>query len=99
VTRRVVLLLTLAGLGFGAASALRVVGAASLAADAAPLAFDDHALQFSYGKLGSELLAERGATWGYDPRFLSGSLKSPIYYPSSTLGRPPARWATAASAC
>jgi hypothetical protein len=83
VTRRVVLLLTLLGLGFGAASALRVVGASSLAADAAPLAFDDHALQFSYGKLGSELLAERGATWGYDPRFLSGSLKSPIYYPSS----------------
>lgn len=82
-TRIVVVLLTLAGLVLGAASALRVVGSSSLVPGAPALAFDDHALQFYYGRQGSELLAERGVCWGYDPRFMAGYVISPIYYPSS----------------
>ena len=50
-----------------------------------PIAFDDHALQFYYGRLGARNLHERGVTYGYDPSFMAGYPKSPIYYPSSKL--------------
>jgi len=48
-----------------------------------PIAFDDYALQFYYGQLGSRFLSEGGVTYGYDPNFMAGYPKSPIYYPSS----------------
>ena len=72
----------------GAVSALRVVGASHLFSSmpegaVTPIAFDDYALQFYYGRLGSRFLAEGGVTYGYDPNFLAGYPKTPIYYPSS----------------
>jgi hypothetical protein len=72
----------------GAASALRVVGSSHLFPtetedDPTPIAFDDYALQFYYGQLGSRFLAEGGVSHGYDPNFLAGYPKTPIYYPSS----------------
>ncbi|NRA00819.1 MAG: hypothetical protein HRU01_30395 [Myxococcales bacterium] len=52
-------------------------------ADHRPIAFDDYALQFYYGWLGSGFLAEHGTTHGYDPHFMAGYVKMPLYYPSS----------------
>jgi hypothetical protein len=53
----------------GVTSALRVVGSSNLFPagpedDLTPIAFDDYALQFYYGQLGSHLLAEGGVTHG-----------------------------------
>jgi hypothetical protein len=48
-----------------------------------PIAFDDYALQFYYAQLGARFLTDGGVTWGYDPNFLAGYPKTPIYYPSS----------------
>jgi len=79
---------TVACLLFGLVSALRVVGWSNLSptgpeAERPPIAFDDHALQFYYGRLGSRFLSEGGVTYGYDPYFMAGYVKSPVYYPSS----------------
>lgn len=48
-----------------------------------PLGNGDYALQYYYATLGSRFLHETGEPYGYDPRFLSGYVKTPIYYPSS----------------
>lgn len=48
-----------------------------------PIVFDDHALQYYYGLLGSRFLAESLTMQGYDPHFMAGYPKTPIYYPSS----------------
>jgi len=74
----------------GAAGALRVVGWSNLSGggvDAVrqPIAFDDYALQFYYGQLGGRFLNEGGVTYGYDPNFMAGYPKTPLYYPSSKL--------------
>jgi hypothetical protein len=79
---------TAACLALGVASVLRVVGWSNLSPFGAtgaerPIAFDDYALQFYYGQLGSRFLAEGGVTYGYDPNFMAGYPKTPIYYPSS----------------
>lgn len=79
---------TAACLALGVASVLRVVGWSNLSPAGAEgarrsIAFDDYALQFYYGQLGSRFLAEGGVTYGYDPNFLAGYPKTPIYYPSS----------------
>ena len=78
---------TLACLCVAWASALRFVGSDHLDGrdGAAPpvLAFDDYSLQFYYGRLGSLFLAEGGSTYGYDPAFMAGYVKMPLYYPSS----------------
>jgi hypothetical protein len=77
---------TAACLGFAAAAALRVVGLERVVAGAeapAALAFDDYALLYYYGQLGARMLAETGANYGYDPNFLAGYPKLPLYYPSS----------------
>ena len=70
---------------FGTISAARVVGWSNIAGATAsePLAFDDYALQYYYGQLGSRFLADTGATYGYDPNFMAGYVKMPLYYPSS----------------
>jgi len=80
--------LTVAAIAFGVAAALRVVGFENLGfgrgeAAQQPIGFDDYALQFYYGRLGAENLRAGGVTFGYDPRFLAGYPKTPIYYPSS----------------
>ena len=77
--------LCLALVAFGTVSAGRVVGWSNLGGPTAvePLAFDDYALQYYYGRLGSRFLAETGATYGYDPNFMAGYVKMPLYYPSS----------------
>lgn len=67
-----------------------LVGAGNLAPPPAgelaePIAFDDYALQYYYGQLGARLLRETGVTWGYDPNFMAGYPKNPLYYPSSKL--------------
>jgi hypothetical protein len=72
----------------GMASILHFVGWSRLSPSFAagvrrPIAFDDYALQFYYGQLGSRFLEEGGVTYGYDPNFMAGYPKSPIYYPSS----------------
>ncbi len=76
---------TLAVALLGVASAWRFVGAEALAARSPglPIAHDDYALQFYYGQLGAQLLRETGLPWGFDPRFLAGYPKNPLYYPSS----------------
>jgi hypothetical protein len=79
---------TVACLLLGVASVVHVVGWTRLLPAAAeethrPIAFDDYALQFYYGQLGSRFLREGGVTYGYDPNFMAGYPKSPIYYPSS----------------
>ncbi|MFI5215827.1 MAG: hypothetical protein ACHQ3O_04725 [Candidatus Limnocylindria bacterium] len=82
-------------LGFGVAAALRVVGPERVAGGAAapiPLRYDDYALQFYYGQLGAQLLAETGVNYGYDPNFLAGYPKLPLYYPSSRPFELAFRW-------
>ncbi|MEE9606671.1 MAG: hypothetical protein V3U03_02955 [Myxococcota bacterium] len=79
---------TAACVALGVLGALRVVGWTNLApaqpgVEIAPLAFDDYALQFYYARLGSRFLTETGATYGYDPNFMAGYVKMPLYYPSS----------------
>jgi hypothetical protein len=84
--RALIAIATAACLAFGVAAALRVVGLERVAGgDAAPtlLSYDDYALQFYYGLLGAQLLSETGVNYGYDPRFLAGYPKLPVYYPSS----------------
>jgi hypothetical protein len=81
---------TIACFALGAAGALRVVGWSNLWGGGAdgvrqPIAFDDYPLQFYYGQLGGHFLNEGGVTYGYDPNFLAGYPKTPIYYPSSKI--------------
>jgi hypothetical protein len=82
VRRVATILATVIVLGFGCLSAVRVVDPSNLRVGAAPIAFDDHALQFYYGQLGSRFLTEGGRMHGYDPHFMAGYPKSPVYYPS-----------------
>jgi hypothetical protein len=49
----------------------------------APIGNGDYALQYYYSTLGSYFLHDIGAPYGYDPHFLSGYVKTPVYYPSS----------------
>lgn len=83
--RRLIALLTFALIVFGAVSALRVVGLDALRGgrEARPLAFDDYSIQFYYAQLGAQFLARKGTTFGYDPDFMAGYPKTPLYYPSS----------------
>jgi hypothetical protein len=86
--RGAILAMTTMILVFSCVSVWRTVDPANLraptpAAPGRPIAFDDHALQFYYGRLGSQFLAEGGRTHGYDPHFMAGYPKSPVYYPSS----------------
>jgi hypothetical protein len=79
---------TIACFALGVAGVLRVVGWSNLSGGGAggvrrPIAFDDYALQFYYGQLGSRFLTEGGVTFGYDPNFMAGYPKTPVYYPSS----------------
>jgi hypothetical protein len=79
---------TVACLVLGVASVLRVVGWSNLSPGGVenvlrPISFDDYALQFYYGQLGSRFLTEGGVTYGYDPNFMAGYPKTPVYYPSS----------------
>jgi hypothetical protein len=79
---------TVACLALGVASVLRVVGSANLSPVGGekalrPIGFDDYALQFYFGQLGSRFLTEGGVTYGYDPNFMAGYPKTPVYYPSS----------------
>jgi hypothetical protein len=80
-------LATLAAAGLGVASAASFVGPEALVArsPALPLAHDDFALQFYYGQLGAELWRETGLPYGFDPSFLAGYAKNPLYYPSSGI--------------
>jgi len=70
---------------FGTVSATRMVGWSNLVGPGSsePVAFDDYALQYYYGQLGSRFLADTGTTYGYDPNFMAGYVKMPLYYPSS----------------
>ena len=84
--RAAIAVATAACLAFGVAAALRVVGLERVASGAASptlLSYDDYALQFYYGQLGAQLLSETGVNYGYDPSFLAGYPKLPLYYPSS----------------
>lgn len=88
ISRYLIVAATAACLLFGALSTLRFVGWSNLSpgkqeSAIAPIAFDDYALQFYYGQLGSRFLSEGGVTYGYDPYFMAGYVKMPLYYPSS----------------
>jgi hypothetical protein len=48
-----------------------------------PIGNGDYALQYYYATLGGRFLHDTGTPYGYDPRFLSGYVKTPVYYPSS----------------
>jgi len=79
---------TIACFALGVAGVLRVVGWSNLSGGGVdgvhrPIAFDDYALQFYYGQLGGRFLREGGVTYGYDPNFMAGYPKTPVYYPSS----------------
>ncbi|MCH2170871.1 hypothetical protein MK489_08805 [Myxococcota bacterium] len=89
-TRRACWLLGVALWGFWVASTLEFLGSERLPTSPSPeapkaIAFDDYALQYYYGLLGSGFLAEAGSTWGYDPNFMAGYVKMPLYYPSSKI--------------
>ncbi len=84
--RAAIAVATTACLAFSAAASLRVVGLERVVGGAEvpeAFAFDDYALLFYYGQLGARMLAETGADYGYDPNFLAGYPKLPLYYPSS----------------
>jgi hypothetical protein len=88
VGRHAVVTATVVCLVLGVASVLRVVGSSNLFPAGGektlrPIAFDDFALQFYYGQLGGRFLTEGGVTYGYDPNFMAGYPKTPVYYPSS----------------
>jgi hypothetical protein len=78
---------TLACLSFSVISTFHYVGSSNLfpqdGAAVVPIGHVDFALQFYYANIGSSLLAKAGTPYGYDPYFLSGYVKSPLYYPSS----------------
>jgi hypothetical protein len=85
-SRAAIAVATAACLAFSVAAALRVVGLERVASGAAAptlLSYDDYPLQFYYGQLGAQLLSETGVNYGYDPSFLAGYPKLPLYYPSS----------------
>jgi len=95
IARSAIAVATAACLAFGMAAALRVVGlerVASGAASPTPIRYDDYALQFYYGQLGAQLLSETGVNYGYDPNFLAGYPKLPLYYPSSRPFELAFRW-------
>jgi len=90
VRRTAIVAATLACFVLGVAGALRVVGWSNLSGGGVdgiqqPIAFDDYALQFYYGQLGGRFLNEGGVTYGYDPNFMAGYPKTPLYYPSSKV--------------
>lgn len=88
VVRHAIAASTVVCLVLGIASVLRVVGSSNLFPAGEekvlrPIAFDDYALQFYFGQLGGRFLTEGGVTYGYDPNFMAGYPKTPVYYPSS----------------
>jgi hypothetical protein len=43
----------------------------------------DHAIHLYHGYLGAKFLRESGESWGYDPHFMAGYPKTPVYDSSS----------------
>jgi hypothetical protein len=48
-----------------------------------PLISVDHAIHLYHGSLGAKFLKEHGTSWGYDPFFMAGYPKTPVYDSSS----------------
>jgi hypothetical protein len=48
-----------------------------------PVISVDHAIHIYHGYLGAKFLREHGSTWGYDPYFMAGYPKTPVYDSSS----------------
>lgn len=48
-----------------------------------PVISVDHAIHLYHGYLGAKFLAEHGTSWGYDPFFMAGYPKTPVYDSSS----------------
>jgi len=51
--------------------------------DARPAISVDHAIHLYHGWLGARSLREHGTSWGYDPFFMAGYPKTPVYDSSS----------------
>jgi hypothetical protein len=48
-----------------------------------PVISVDHAIHLYHGYLGAKFLKEHGTSWGYDPYFMAGYPKTPVYDSSS----------------
>jgi hypothetical protein len=48
-----------------------------------PVVSVDHAIHLYHGYLGAKFLKEHGSSWGYDPYFMAGYPKTPVYDSSS----------------
>ena len=48
-----------------------------------PVISVDHAIHLYHGYLGAKFLKEHGTSWGYDPFFMAGYPKTPVYDSSS----------------
>ncbi len=51
--------------------------------DDRPVISVDHAIHLYHGYLGARFLARHGTSWGYDPFFMAGYPKTPVYDSSS----------------
>ena len=51
--------------------------------DDRPIISVDHAIHLYHGYLGGRFLLEHGTSWGYDPFFMAGYPKTPVYDSSS----------------
>lgn len=49
-----------------------------------PIISVDHAIHLYHGYLGAKFLKEHGTSWGYDPFFMAGYPKTPVYDSSSS---------------
>src|SRR5262245_41466294 len=48
-----------------------------------PVISVDHSIHLYHGYLGAKFLAGHGTSWGYDPYFMAGYPKTPVYDSSS----------------
>jgi hypothetical protein len=62
---------------------LRLFPSFGAVCDNEPVISVDHAIHLYHGSLGARFLKEHGTSWGYDPFFMAGYPKTPVYDSSS----------------
>ena len=68
---------------FHAWQTFRIFPSLSALFDQRPVISVDHAIHLYHGYLGARFLKEHGTSWGYDPFFMAGYPKTPVYDSSS----------------
>ena len=77
--------LALAALGLHAWQLVELFPALRAIVDDRPVLTVDHALHLYHGFLGARALRTRGVVCGYDPAFMAGYRRTPIFDPSANL--------------